>query len=283
MKLFTGFLAAVAIFFISTAAHAQGCTQNGLPCNNNSLTKPQFTANSEAADVTGTFTNSTQSTAISNTNADGYATALISIHGTYGTATATFLQSDDGGVTSYPVLCYRTDGTGSELGYTSLTNVSREWVCPVSGNDTVMVQSSAVASGTVSVRIGITSPSPGQVGGTTVNQTTASNLQGTMTPVGVTTTVTNSTIATGNTYQSALAASATRIGCLITNKSTATELIFIGATGSATAAKSLILNAGTATADGGSFSCGLNQGAIITDQISITSATSTSAYNVISQ
>lgn len=123
-----------------------------------SLANPIFTANSEAPDVTGTFTNATQATAISNTGADGYATALISIHGTYGTATATFLVSDDNGATNYPLLCSRTDGTASELGYTALSNVSRQWVCPVSGNDTITVQSSAVASGTVNVRIGITSP-----------------------------------------------------------------------------------------------------------------------------
>lgn len=102
-------------------------------------------------------------------------------------------------------------------------------------------------------------------------------------PVGATSTVTNSTITTGNTYQSALASNTSRKGCLITNKSTNTELIFIGAPGSAATATSLILAAGTASTDGGSFSCGLSQGVVITDQISITSATSTSAYNVISQ
>lgn len=121
----------------------------------NSLTNPAFVAQAEAADISGTFTNGTQTGNVTNSNADGYPTGLISIHGTYGTATATFLISDDGGTTTYPVACTRSDGSATETGYTALTNVSRQWTCPVGGNDTLEVLSSAVASGTVNVRVGI--------------------------------------------------------------------------------------------------------------------------------
>lgn len=109
----------------------------------------------EPADTTGTFTNATQSTAIATPSADGYQTATITIKGTYATATATFLASDDGGTTYYPIQCARTDGSVAELGYTSLTNVSRAWYCPIHGFDSVEVLSSAVATGTVNVRISI--------------------------------------------------------------------------------------------------------------------------------
>lgn len=123
-----------------------------------SLTNPIFTAYAEAGDTTGTFTNATQSTAITATNADGYATALVSINGTYGTATGTFQASDDGGATFYTMSCVRSDGSAVETGYTTLTNTNRQWFCPVSGNDSFRIQSSAVASGTVNARISISAP-----------------------------------------------------------------------------------------------------------------------------
>lgn len=123
-----------------------------------SLTNPIFTAYAEAGDTAGTFTNATQATAITATNADGYATALVSINGTYGTATALFQASDDGGTTWYNMSCVRSDGTAVETGYTTLTNTSRQWFCPVSGNDSFRVQSSAVASGTANIRISISAP-----------------------------------------------------------------------------------------------------------------------------
>jgi hypothetical protein len=143
-----------------------------------SLTNPIWIANAEAADVTGTFTNATQTTSVTNSAADGYAGGLISINGTYGTATGVFEESDDGGGTYYSVICARSDGTASETGYTSLTNTNRQWACPVAGNDTVRVRSTAVASGTVNVRVGISAPTPESfgAGGGVVTQPTASNL-----------------------------------------------------------------------------------------------------------
>lgn len=112
----------------------------------------------EPADTTGTFTNATQATAITTPSVDGYETATITINGTYNTATATFLASDDGGTTYYTLSCARTDSSVVETGYTSLTNTNRAWFCPVHSFDVIRVQSSAVTSGTVNVRISISSP-----------------------------------------------------------------------------------------------------------------------------
>lgn len=84
-------------------------------------------------------------------------------------------------------------------------------------------------------------------------------------------------IATANTFQSALAASASRKGCAIYNTSNAVELVFLGSPGSATAATSIPIAAG------GSFNCGSFQGLVVTDQISITSATAAATYVVVSQ
>lgn len=112
------------------------------------------TTNGEPADTTGTFTNGTQTGNVTTASVDGYAAAIISIHGTYNTATATFLASDDAGTTFYPLACNRIDGSNApELGYTSLTNVSRAWLCATQGFDEIQVLSSAVTSGTVNVRI----------------------------------------------------------------------------------------------------------------------------------
>lgn len=113
--------------------------------------------NGEPADTTGTFTNGTQAGNVTSATVDGYETATLSINGTFSTATATFLASDDGGTTFFPIQCARSDGTAIELGYTTITNTNRAWYCPIHGFDSVRVLSSAVASGTVNVRISISS------------------------------------------------------------------------------------------------------------------------------
>lgn len=143
-----------------------------------SLTNPIFVANAEAADVTGTFTNGTQTTSVSNGNADGYAAGLISINGTYSGASGVFEVSDDGGTTFYPVICGRSDGTASETGYSGLTNISRQWSCPVGGNDTLRIRSTAVSTGTVNTRVGISAPPPSS--NTTFGTVNASNFPATV-------------------------------------------------------------------------------------------------------
>lgn len=145
------------------------------------------TINGEPADATGTFTNATQTGNVTTAGIDGYGTALITINGTYGTATATFLASDDSGATFYPIACSRTDGSSiSEIGYTSLTNTNRAWLCPAQGFDIVRVLSSAVASGTVNVRVSQTAAPTTAA----VVQSISGPVQSTVTPsatVGVTT------------------------------------------------------------------------------------------------
>lgn len=117
------------------------------------VTAPWPVYNGELADTTGTFTNATQTTSVTATGLDGYGNILISISGTYGTATAVFEGSDDSGTTWYPVDAAQTSGNIIEGGYTSLTNVSRVWQVNVPGFDSVRVRSTAVASGTVNVRM----------------------------------------------------------------------------------------------------------------------------------
>lgn len=85
------------------------------------------------------------------------------------------------------------------------------------------------------------------------------------------------TVTTGGTYQSALAASTTRKGCLLIDTGTAPLAVFLGAPGSATAATSIPIAAG------GSLNCATAGGIVLSDQISLTSATTGAAYLVISQ
>lgn len=110
--------------------------------------------NGEASDTTGTFTNATQTTSVTAGSLDGYGNVLISINGTYGTATAVFEGSDDGGTTWYGISeADRTDSNIIESGYTTLTNTNRAWQISNPGWDSIRVRSTAVASGTVNVRI----------------------------------------------------------------------------------------------------------------------------------
>jgi hypothetical protein len=96
------------------------------------------------------------------------------------------------------------------------------------------------------------------------------------TPTTANSTTVNGAVQTANAFQSALAASPTRKGCLIVNTSTAVELVFLGAPASATAAKAIPLAAGQ------NFSCAAGP-VVVADQISITSATAGATFVVVSQ
>lgn len=96
-------------------------------------------------------------------------------------------------------------------------------------------------------------------------------------PLPVISVTTNGSVTTANTFQSVLAANASRKGCAVYNTSANAELIFLGAPGSAAAARAVPLPAG------GAFNCGSFQGIVLTDQISITSATAASTFVVVSQ
>lgn len=168
---------------------------NGLVVDGSGVTQPvsQGTAasvtsgwpfiNGELGDTTGTFTNGTQTTSVTTGGSiDGYDTATISINGTYGTATAVFEASDDGGTTWYGVQGARSNTGVVESGYTSLTNTSQVWFVSTQGFDTIRVRSTAVASGTVNVRISISS-SP-TVSSTIAQLATGSNVIGAVTQSG---------------------------------------------------------------------------------------------------
>lgn len=96
-------------------------------------------------------------------------------------------------------------------------------------------------------------------------------------PTNYTSTQIGSTVTTHLTFQSALAASASRKGCLIVNTSLDTEYVYFGATGSATTSNALPMPAGK------SWSC--SEGVIVLgDNVAITSnATDGATYVVVSQ
>ena len=107
----------------------------------------------------------------------------------------------------------------------------------------------------------------------------AGSLTGTLSPSTTTTTNGSGTIATGGTFQSILASSGTRKGCLIQNPTTATEplYVFFGANGSATTANSISL------APGASVNCTVSGLLVATDNVSATATTNGHAYVEMSQ
>ncbi len=97
-------------------------------------------------------------------------------------------------------------------------------------------------------------------------------------PIGVTTTNASGTVTLGGTFQSVLAANSARRGCLIQNPSTATEVlyVFFGANASATTSNSIMLTAGS------SVNCA-SDGVVLTDNVSVTGATTSHAFIAMSQ
>ena len=95
---------------------------------------------------------------------------------------------------------------------------------------------------------------------------------------GASSTQTGTTVTTHLVWQTALATSATRKGCMIQNNSTDKMWVFFGANGSATSSNSIALLAGQ------SLNCGTPNGAVANDNIAITSnAVDAAAYVVVSQ
>lgn len=138
----------------------------------------------ELADTTGTFTNATQTNSVTTSNFDGYSTIIVSISGTYGTATGVFEISDDGGTTWYSVNAARTDGSGVETGYSALINTARMWTLSVSGADEFRVRSTAVASGTANIRISVESMPTPESASVSAYQPTAANFNATIVGTG---------------------------------------------------------------------------------------------------
>jgi hypothetical protein len=89
----------------------------------------------------------------------------------------------------------------------------------------------------------------------------------------------STTVTLGGTFQTVLAASATRRNCLIQNPTTATEVLFVhvGTLASATTAKAITLAAGSA------FSCAGSGGNVEGAAINVTAATNGHAFVLLSQ
>lgn len=85
-------------------------------------------------------------------------------------------------------------------------------------------------------------------------------------PTGVTSTDASFTVTLGGTYQTVLAASATRKACLFQNPSTATEVVNFKVGTQATA---------YTVSPGQTFSCAIANGLVVTDAITATAATTT--------
>lgn len=126
----------------------------------------------QATATSGTFTNSTQTTSVTAVSIQGFESITVSIHGTYGTATAVFEGSDDAGTTWYALPLARSDSPVVEFGYTGLSNVVRMWTGQITGLNQFRVRSTAVASGTANIRI---SPSAAPTADAAVSQTLVTN------------------------------------------------------------------------------------------------------------
>lgn len=132
--------------------------------------------NGELADTTGTFTNGTQTNSITTSGSlDGYESVTVSINGTYGTGTAVFEGSDDSGTTWYAIPLARSDSPTVEYGYTTLTNTNRMWSGQITGLDQFRVRSTAVASGTINVRISVSAAPTSDTAITSSNITDGTN------------------------------------------------------------------------------------------------------------
>lgn len=89
------------------------------------------------------------------------------------------------------------------------------------------------------------------------------------------TTRSSGNIAASNVFQSVLTASTTRLGCMVSNTSTAAMTIDVGT--SPASATAVALPAGA------KFNCATQAGLVINDQINLTSATVGATYSVWSQ
>lgn len=88
----------------------------------------------------------------------------------------------------------------------------------------------------------------------------------------VASTVTSGTVTTMNVFQSVIAQSSTRKGCMVQNTSAAVMYVYPGSTANATLTNSFQLPAGAF------FDCSHPGGATIADQINISSGTAGATY-----
>jgi len=90
-------------------------------------------------------------------------------------------------------------------------------------------------------------------------------------PFGVTTAETTGTITAGGTFQTLYAANSGRRGCLVQNTASEVLYVFVGGGAAST-------NSSFQIQPGGTFSCALTNGQVVTDAIQITTPTTGSRY-----
>lgn len=95
-------------------------------------------------------------------------------------------------------------------------------------------------------------------------------------PFGAATTQTAGTITLGGTFQTALAASANRKGCMIQNTGVRTLHVFFGPLAGATTAKAIQV------APGGAVSCSVG-GIVLTDAVNVVTTTTADTYVLAAQ
>ena len=100
--------------------------------------------------TTGTITTSSSTVSAATT---GYASATVTVNGTYAGVTVNFEFSDDGGTTWYPFQCARVDAAIQESSEALGSNVSRAWDCGIYASSNFRVRSSAYTSGTANIGI----------------------------------------------------------------------------------------------------------------------------------
>lgn len=154
----------------------------------------------------------------------------------------------------------------------SVTSMSANgvWLIPAAGFSQIRVNLTVIGGGTETFSLEASAASFNCIagGGTP-------GAPSTVTPVGGVTTTANSTIAVTNTFQTAIAASATRLSCTLQNQGTHTMYVFFGALGGAS------LGASFQLAPGQPISC--DSGVMVaTDAVEVT-GTAGDAYVVTKQ
>lgn len=116
-----------------------------------------------AVDGAGNITTGTG--VVTSTGIDGFSTVTFSIQGTYAGFNAVFEQSDNAGVSWYPVDAYRI-GTGLiETAIVNQSSAAINWRATISGSDSFRVRATSLASGTVAVLMSFSGmPSASAVG-----------------------------------------------------------------------------------------------------------------------
>lgn len=153
------------------------------------------------------------------------------------------------------------------------------------GGTAVLTGTGAVGGGAQRIAVAqdtatLAGSSPGSAGSASANVLSVQGISS-MTPIQTsvqagTTTASGVTITTGNTFQQGLAASGTRKGCLVQYTGTGTGYVFFGATVGASKAASFQM------APGQAIGCNV-AGLVLTDNIAVTSATTSDTFVVTSQ